>query len=64
MLCRNFELIPIKIRFFMNFEVAPKFDKTPCTIVHGLRPDFIKNDLERILHFYNFFDTYTCSHVV
>ena len=24
MLCRKFELIPIKIRFFMNFKVAPK----------------------------------------
>ena len=43
MLCRNFELIPIKIGFFMIFLVAPKSDKSPCTTVHGLGPNFIKN---------------------
>ena len=55
MLHRNFELIPIKIGFFTNFKVTQKFDKTPCTIAHGLRPNFIKNDKERFLHFYKFF---------
>ena len=44
MLCRKFELIPIKIRFFMNFKVAPKSGQSPCTIVQGLRPTFGKND--------------------
>ena len=26
------------------FEVAPKSGQSPCTIVHGLRPNFLKND--------------------
>ena len=43
MLHRKFELILIKIRFFMNFKVAQKFDKIPCTIVQGHRPNFAKN---------------------
>ena len=65
MLCRKFELILIKIGFFTNFKVAPKLDKSPCTIyVQGLWPNFNKNDKERILHFYNFSDTYTCTYVV
>ena len=56
MLCRKFELIPIKIGFFYEFlKVAPKSGQNPCTIVHGLGPNFIKNEKERILHFYNFF---------
>ena len=40
MLCRKFELIPIKIGFFTNFyelgqtpfKVAQKLGQTPCTI--------------------------------
>ena len=32
MLCFNFELIPIKIGFFMNFKVAQKSGQRPCTI--------------------------------
>ena len=44
MLCRKFELIPIKIKFFMNFKVTQKSGQRPCTIVHGLQPNFIKND--------------------
>ena len=55
MLCRKFELIPFKIGFFTNFKVAPKLGQRPCTIVHGLWSNFIKNGKERILHFYNFF---------
>ena len=55
MLCRKSELIPIKIGFFTNFKVAPKSGQRPCTIVHGLGPNFIKNHSERILNFYNFF---------
>ena len=49
------ELIPIKIGFFVTFKVAQKSGQSPCTIVHGLGPNFIKNDKERILYFYNFF---------
>ena len=44
MLRRKFELIPIKIEFLRISEVAPKSGQSPCTIVHGLRPNFIKND--------------------
>ena len=55
MLCRKFELIPIKIGFLKNFKVAPKSGQSPCTIVHGLRPNFVKNEKERICHFNNFF---------
>ena len=55
MLCRKFELIPIKIGFSRIFKVAQKSGQSPCTIVHGLEPNFMKNEKERILHFYNFF---------
>ena len=55
MLCRNFERIPIKIGFFTNFKVAQKSGQTPCTIVQGHWPNFIKNGWERNLYFYNFF---------
>ena len=33
MLCRNFELIPIKIGFLKFLKVAPKSGQRPCTIV-------------------------------
>ena len=55
MLCRKFELILIKIGFLRIFKVAQKSSQSPCTIVHGLEPNFIKIDNERILNFYNFF---------
>ena len=64
MLCRKFELIPIKIGFFMNFKFAQKSGQSPCTIVHGLGPNSTEIERERILHFYNFSDTYTCTYVV
>ena len=44
MLRRNFELILIKIGFLKNFKVAQKLGQRPCTTVHGLGPDFGKND--------------------
>ena len=43
MLFRKFELIPIKIGFLQIFKVAPKLGQSPCTIVHGLWPNFGKN---------------------
>ena len=65
MLCRKFELLPIKIGFFLQFfKVAQKSGQSPCTIVQGLWPNFAKNEKERILHFNNFSDTYTCTYVV
>ena len=64
MLCRKFELIPIKIRFLKNFEVVQKSGQTPCTVVQGCWPNFIKNGKMRILHFYYIFQyiyMYLCS---
>ena len=55
MLFRKFELIPIKIGFLRIFKVAQKLGQSPCTIVHGLWPNFAENEKERILYFYNFF---------
>ena len=56
MLCRKFELILIKIGFFLRiFKAVPKSGKSPCTIVQGRWPNFIKNENERILHFYYIF---------
>ena len=55
MLCRKFELIPIKIGFFRILKVAPKLGKSPCTIVQGHWPNFTKNEKKRILNFYYIF---------
>ena len=55
MLFLKFELIPIKIGFLKKFKVAPKSGQSPCTIVHGLGPNFAKIEKGRILHFYFFF---------
>ena len=54
MLCKKFELILIKIGFFTNFKVTQKSGQTPCTIVQGLGPNFVKNEKERFHHFYIF----------
>ena len=55
MLCRKFELNPIKIGFLQIFKLTLKLGKSPCTIVQGSGPNFAKNDKETFLHFYNFF---------
>ena len=56
MLCFKFELILIKIGFFLRiFKVAQKSGQSPCTIVQGHQPNFAKNGYERILYFSNFF---------
>ena len=54
--------------FLRIFKVAQKSGQSPCTIVHGLGPNLIKNGKERILHFYliKYTHTYTqctCSHI-
>ena len=36
MLFIKFELIPIKIGFFINFKFAQKSGQSPCTIAQGL----------------------------
>ena len=42
-----------KLDFLRIFnKVAQKSDQSPCTIVQGHWPNFIKNEKERILHFY------------
>ena len=57
MLCRKFELIPIKITvdFLLIFKVAQKSGRIPCIIVQGPWPNFAKIEKKRIPHFYNFF---------
>ena len=45
-------------------QFAKKTGQRPWAIVHGLETNFVKNGYKRIVHFYNFFDTYTCSYVV
>ena len=40
--------------FLRIFKVTQKSGQSPCTIVHGLGPNFIKMEKERICHFYNF----------
>ena len=56
MLCGKFELILIKIGIFLRFlKVSPKLGQSPCTVVQGHWPNFIKNGKERILHFYYIF---------
>ena len=43
MLFIKFELISIKIGFFMNFKVTPKFGQRPKAIAFALWPNFVKN---------------------
>ena len=53
MLRRKFELTPIKIAFFYKFlKLLKNQAKVP---VQGHWPNFIKNEKERILHFYYIF---------
>ena len=51
----SLSLFRSKLDFLRIFKVAQKSGQSLCTIVQGLRPDFIKNDKEKILHFLNFF---------
>ena len=51
----SFSSFQSKLDFKKNFKVAPKSGQSPCTIVQGLQPNFIKNEKERICHFYIFF---------
>ena len=44
-----------KLDFLQIFKVAQKSGQRPCTIVHGLRLNFAKNEKERFLHFYIIF---------
>ena len=44
MLCRKFELIPVKIEFLQIFKVAQKLGQSPCTIVQGIWSNFTKNE--------------------
>ena len=45
MLCRKFELIPIKIEFFTNFlKLLKNQAKVPVLLVQGHWPNFTKNE--------------------
>ena len=44
-----------KLNFLQIFKVAQKSGQTPCTIVQGRWPNFIKNDKVRILRLYYIF---------
>ena len=48
MLCRKFQS---KLDFLRIFKVAQKSGQSPCTIVHGLEPNFMKNeDLSKLVN--------------
>ena len=68
MLCRKFELILIKIGFLKKiFKVAPKSGQSPCTIVQGHWPNFMKNEKERISQYllhYKYIYTYVQIYIV
>ena len=47
----NIELMPINIEFIKrlcNIYATQKFGQSPCTLVHGFRPDLAKNEKEKI----------------
>ena len=65
MLCRKFELIPIKIEFFTNFLSCSKIRPKSLYYSTWSLTRFHQKPLEEKSPFYNFFsDTYTCSDVV
>ena len=59
MLCRKFELIPIKIGFLWIFNVAQK--SMGCT---GSLAKFHQKWLGKNSPFFTFSDAYTCTYVV
>ena len=61
MLCRKFELIPIKIRFLKKLKVAPKVGQRPWAIVQGISSKMARREFPI---FIIFSDAYTCSHVM
>ena len=60
MLCRNFELIPIKFGFLKKFKAAQKLGQRPCTIVQGLQPNLKFHQKWLGENSPLFSDTYTC----
>ena len=60
MLCRKFELIPIKIGFLRIFKVTQKSGQSPCTIVQGRCQISQKMKSREFFIFIFFPDTYTC----
>ena len=41
---KSLSLFRSNLDFLQNFKVPPKLGQSPCTIVHGLGPNFGKND--------------------
>ena len=56
MLFIKFELIPIKIGFFMNFKVAQKSCEKPWAIVQGISSKMARREFSILIIFS---DTYT-----
>ena len=61
MLCRKFELIPIKIGFLKKILIC---SQSPCTIVQVLGQISSKIARREFSIFITFSDTYTCTYVV
>uniref|UniRef100_A0A1X7V905 Uncharacterized protein n=1 Tax=Amphimedon queenslandica TaxID=400682 RepID=A0A1X7V905_AMPQE len=65
MLCRKFELIPIKIGFFMNFLSCSKIVlKSLYYIVQGTWPNFAKIEKKKFSIFIILSNTYTCTYAI
>ena len=62
MLCRNFEMIPIKIIFFMNFHSCLKIG--PKTLYRDFDEISSKMTRREFSIFITFSDTYACTYVV
>ena len=61
MLFIKFDLIPIKIEFFMNFKSYSKMGQRPWAIVQGISSKMTPREFSI---FIIFSDTYTCSYVI
>ena len=51
-------------QIWICYEFTPKLGQSPCSIVQGHWPNFVKNEWERISIFIIYTDTYACSYVV
>ena len=53
-----------KLDFLQIFKVAAKLGQTPCTIVQGHWPNFIKMARRKFSILIIFSDAYTCTYAV
>ena len=61
MLCRKFELIPIKIGFFMNFYYCSKFDSNKYSDFGQISSKMARREFSILKIFSH---THTCTYVV